>query len=71
MIVDRSLENDLLHLVEIVLQRSLISIRDFVGLDEQCGVPFHVDESDWPTEREIDLLWVEQMKCCDVMLAKT
>ncbi len=50
MVIHPSLENDLLHLLQVVGERALVSICDFGRFDEQRCIALHIDEANWPSE---------------------
>ena len=50
MVIHPSFENDLLHLLQVVGERALVSICDFSWFDEKRRIAFHVDKANGASE---------------------
>ena len=60
----------LLDVFEKLLESTVVFIGDEVRLCDDGGTVFKIDEAVGAFEVEVDFLWIEEVKHCDVMLAE-
>ena len=70
-VIKSGLKDDFLHGNQVIVERFLITIGNLGWFDKDRCIALHVDKTDRPSKSELDLLGIEQVKRCHVMLSES